>query len=235
MKILIIDDDIVFANSFSKEISNFFYTYDSDVEISIVNSGFSHINLTDFYLFAFVDINLKEVSGIDISKIIKDHNPTCNIVYISAKNNLIHSSLITHPFFFIRKSHYEDDLAIFYKLVKESIMNFFKIQLSYKSKRVLVQIKEIVYIEAHHHILYVYTLNNSYTDNRSLKEISDFLPLEFFCQTHRSFFINFNYVISYTKGEVSLYSKISPKPTKIVISRTFQKQFEEKYQEFLLL
>lgn len=235
MKILIIDDDTMFLNEFSKEISNFFHRYDSDVEMSIFSSGFFDIDYKEIYTYAFVDIDLKKISGIDISKVIKEYNPTCNIVFISAKNNLIHTSLTTHPFFFIRKTHYQDDLIVFYDLVKKSIKNYSKILLSYKSRKVLIQTKEIVYIEVHQHVLHVFTLTGIYKDNRSLKEITLYLPDEFFCQIHRSFFINLNYVYSFVRGEVWLYSKDSFENTKLIISRSFQKEFEEKYQEFLLL
>ena len=234
MKILIVDDDINFSKQFSIEISNFFYTYESDVSISIFNTGFFDLNCKEQYHYAFIDINLKGANGIDISNVLKEHNPTCNIVFISAKSNLIHSSLTVQPFFFIRKTHYEHDLNIFFNLVKKSIVNKTMIQLAYKSKKVAIKITDITYIESHQHILYVHTLNYSYEDNRSLKEISNLLPEKFFCQIHRSFFVNLYYVHSYSRGEILLYTNGS-EYTKLIISRSFQKLFENKYQEYLLL
>lgn len=239
MKILIIDDDEIFSKEFETDISKFFNKYNIDIRIKSFHSNFLDINFNDRYRLAFVDIDLKETNGIALSKKIKQYSPSCDIIFISAKNNLIHSSLSVQPFFFIRKSNYLDDLYIFFELIKESLSNKSLIQLSYKLNRIIVSINDIIYIESTQHILNIHTCYNVYKDSRTLKDFSTLLPASHFIQIHRAFFINPKYIHSFSRGQVVLCKDINSTNErdyiKLTISRSFQKDFENKYQEYLML
>lgn len=238
MNILIIDDDITFSKKIYKDISMFLHKFNSKIKIKIYNSDFFNINFNDNYRLAFIDIDLKQINGILLSKKIKQYNFNCDIVFISAKNNLIHSSLSVQPFFFIRKSNYNEDLYIFYELVKNSLSNKTMIQISCKSTKITIPVKNIIYIESIQHILTINSINTKqYRDNRSLKEFASLLPANYFIQIHKSFLINCKYIYSISRGSVILYKNINNKDEfiKLRISRSYQKEFENKYQEYLLL
>lgn len=238
MNILVIDDDILFSKYFIKDISNFLHNYNSDLKIKVYNTNFLNINYEANYRIAFIDIDLKIINGIKLSKLIKQSNPNCDIVFISAKNNLIHSSLSVQPFFFIRKSDYFEDLYVFFELIKESLSNKHFIQLSYKLTKTTLSIQDIIYVESHQHILNIYTIFGNYKDGRTLKEFSALLPSNQFLQIHRAFFINCKYVYSISNNIVILHKKSNPTKQDIIklrVSRSYQKNFEKQYQEYLLL
>lgn len=239
MNILIIDDDIPFSKKFKDDIYDFFMKYNDQVVIDIINFHFSDLSIHKRYDIIFIDIELPNTDGILLSKTLKRQNPTSLFIFVSAKNNLIHSSLTVQPFFFIRKNNYSQDLAIFFDLFQEAISYNTMIQLSYKTTKATISIQDIVYIEATQHILNIYTQDHIYKDNRSLKVIMKEIPNHCFIQIHRSFIINCNYVHSFSRGTVHLFKAsheaMNSQYTSLSISRSYQKHFEEKYQEFLLI
>lgn len=239
MNVLIIDDDITFSKKLKNDIHDYFMKYNDQVDIDIINFHFSDLSIYKRYDIIFVDIELPNTDGILLSKTLKRQNPTSLFVFISAKNNLIHSSLTVQPFFFIRKNNYSQDLSIFFDLFQEAILDNTMIQLSYKTKKITILIQNIIYIEATQHILNIYTQDNIYKDNRSLKTIMKEIPNHYFIQIHRSFIINCKYVHSFSRGTVHLFKayheSVNSPYTSLSISRSYQKHFEEKYQEFLLI
>lgn len=235
MRILIIDDDIKFSKQFKEDIEDFFNMYDNHVEIDMINFCFSHLSINKKYEIIFIDIELNKTNGISLTKKLKQKNPTSLFVFISAKNNLIHSSLTVQPFFFIRKNYYSQDLSIFFDLFKETITNNHMIQLSYKATKATIPLQDIIYIEATQHILNFYTQEHIYKDNHSLKDIINILPDKYFIQIHRSFIINSKYIYSFSRGNVNMYKTDTDEYTSLPISRSYQKHFENKYQEFLLI
>ena len=227
MNILVIDDDVLFSELFIKDISLFFYKYNSNLNIINLNHNFKNIDYNNNFRFVFIDIDLKEINGIQLSKTIKQYNPHCYIVFISAKNNLIHSSLCVQPFFFIRKENYSDDLHLFFELIKESLSN-----------KTMISSQDIIYIESVQHILNIYTINGVYKDNRTLKEFLTLLPINQFIQIHRAFIVNCLFVYSISKGYLCLHKPpqtLNKDVIQLRISRSYQKQFEDRYQEYLLL
>ena len=239
MNVLIIDDDISFSEKFSKDISKFLHKFNNDIKIKVYNSNFLNINLNNNFRLAFVDIDLKETNGISFTNKIKKHNPSCDIIFISAKNNLIHSSLAVQPFFFIRKTNYYDDLYVFYELIKKSLTDKSMIQVSYKLIKTIIPIHDIIYIESIQHVLNIHTSFKQHKDGRTLKEFSTLLPSNYFVQIHRAFIVNCKYVYSISRGEIVLSYRDTNTDSCIFvnlrISRSYQKKFEEKYQEYLLL
>ena len=84
MKILIIEDEIELANSISTFISEEGYVCDSVYNYAKANEN---INLKE-YDCAVVDIMLPDGSGLDAIKLLKNFQPKCGVIVISAKNSL---------------------------------------------------------------------------------------------------------------------------------------------------
>lgn len=230
MRLLIIDDDNEFIEILYKDLFCFFSEFNEKIEIIKITCDFNNIHYDEKYDFIFLDIDLKDISGFDLAKRIKEHYPNSVITFVSAMNNLIHSSLRIQPFFFIRKSDYKKDLLVFFDLVKEQVKKKSIIEVSSNYTKNHIFLEDIVYIEVKTHLLSIYTINDVYYDNRSLKEFLGLLDNIKFVQIHKSYIINFDYLISYKKGgKIELINK-----SELNIGRSFKKHFEERYKEFLL-
>lgn len=84
MKILIIEDEIELANSIAEFIGQDGYMCDTanNFNVAVVD-----INLKK-YDCAVVDIMLPDGSGLDVVKSLKNVQPNCGVIVISAKNSL---------------------------------------------------------------------------------------------------------------------------------------------------
>lgn len=229
MRVLIIEDSKEFISRLKKDLFDFFSQSNDRVYIDIINSNFNNLEINYYYDFAFLDIDLVEANGISIAKYLKESNFCSYIIFVSSKNDLIHNSLIVHPYFFVRKSYYVEDLFLLFELIKESLNDRKLMNLQYKSKKFCVSANSIIYIETLDHTLYIHTIDCIYQDNRTLKEILFELPNKDFAQIHKSFVINFKYLNSYTSMQVLMITGIQ-----LSLGRKYKNNFEKKYIEYLL-
>lgn len=230
MKIMIVDDDALYANKLKKDLFVFFCTFYDKIDIKTVNKNFHKLNLDDDYDFVFLDIDLLEINGFHLAEKVKTVNSKCKIVFISALSNLVYASLLIQPFFFIRKSHYKKDIQNLFLLIKKQQKNNDSIMLNYNRNRSHVLTNQIIYIEARQHVLLVYTKNDTLYDNRSLKQMLSVLENQGFVQIYKSYIINLNYLLSYKKNSYVLMQN----NIKLTIGRKFKDNFEIKYKEFLI-
>lgn len=230
MNFLIVDDTLEHAQHLKKDLTNFFEEKCDKLHIHIVHKDFQNIDLSKPFDFVFLDIDLPELNGFMLAKKIKAIDPKTNIVFVSAKSNLVHESLFIQPFFFIRKSDYSKDIQTFFNLIHQQTYEDRVISLNYNYNKSLVVVKNIIYLEVKKHVLYVYTKNGTLYDNRSLKDFLNELNNSDFVQIHKSFAINFNYLISYSASTgITLIDDIN-----LNIGRSHKENFEEKYKEFLI-
>lgn len=230
MKILIIDDSENFAKQLEHKLRIYLSEYFSSIDINIISNNFDTFNYYDEYNFIFLDIDLRQSSGFEIAVNIKANFPSIDIIFVSGKNNLIHSSMLLQPLFFIRKSNLEEDIIHLCMLINNQIIDNISLELNYNYVKSYIQISNIIYIESRQHVLYVNTKNKIYKDNRSLKEMLSLLNHLNFSQIHKSYIINFDYLTSYKKNNyIELTGNI-----KLTIGRAFKDSFDENYRKYLI-
>lgn len=229
MKLLIIDDDNEFSLILKNDLSRFLYQISEDLHIDIINQCFNGFYDFEGYDIIFIDIDLVDVDGISLSKTIKA-NSQAIIVFISSKSNLVHKSMEVHPFFFIRKGFYDKDLSTFFKLFNDTIEDKEMIFLKYKSEKIAVFLKNIIYIESKEHVMSFYMKNKVvYHDNRSLSLLSDVLPSTKFVRIHNAYIINLDYLNKYSNNKVILSNN-----SILPIGRKYKEQFNNQYMDYLL-
>lgn len=230
MNILFVDDNKDFINDLKKRVFIFISNYNDRTSSHVYHKYTSKLLETKYHL-AFIDIDLADdnVNGIIIAEKIKELNPACYIVFVSARNDLMHSSLRVQPFYFIRKTNYIEDLDIFFDLFCDKMYNFDILQLTYLSKSYTVSSFEILYLEAYQHITCIHTQDDIFYDKRSLKQFCSILSKDFFVQIHRSLIINLRYMTNFTSSSVCINNNDEFK-----IGRTYKELCQSKIKEFLL-
>lgn len=229
MEILIIDDDTHFIDTLKNDLMKHFIHSNDRTYFYTFSNNFNQIDDSQYYDLIFIDIDLVTADGIELAQTLKKKNMTQTIIFISAKNNLIHHSLIVHPFFFIRKNHYADDLALFFKLLDQEHLSHLIIPLSYGTCRSCISLKNIIYIEYSQRILLVHSTNHVYQDNRSLKSMLNEVKDYDFVQVHKSFIVNLKCIASFTGKIIYLLDG-----TEIPIGKKFFPLFKEQFNQFLI-
>lgn len=180
-----------------------------------------------FYDIFFLDIEMPEIDGIELSKQIRFYLPEALIIFISNKEELVFQTFEVRPFRFIRKNHFQEELpSVLKDIIREKsmeqspIISIFEI-----GGRILsLQVNDIVYIEA----MRKECLIHRKTDTICCKyKFSDFLELVrpySFAQTHRSYIVNCRYIFRIDTDKILLDNNES-----IPLGRTHREDVKKEF------
>lgn len=230
MNIAIIDDDIEFTLRLQESVDNFFKSIFSKYKIDIINENFFSNTLKKAYDIVFLDIDLNELSGIDIGKklMISEVNPL--IIFISARDDLVFSSLSVRPFYFVRKSCINQDLKVMYMLLKNYLkenMNLFTFE--FYGRKTNLFLKDIFMLESRGHDIVLHTKNGEYTYRSTMKNILDTLGTKTIVQFQKAYAVNLDYILEIHKGVLILKNG-----EEYNIGRKFKDSVMQKYKEHFL-
>ena len=229
MEILIIDDDMQFIEVLKNDLLAHFIKYNDRTYFDTFYKDLSQIDYTKTYDFAFIDIDLVEESGVRIAKSFKNRSNTDTIIFVSEHDHLTQECMIVHPYFFIRKNYYREDLSLFLELIKQEKMKTQLLCMSYNSNKSYATVKSILFIEYAQRALNVHCRNHIYQDNRTLKNVLIELEPHGFVQVHKSFIVNLRYIFTFNKNEICLFDG-----SIIPIGKKYMIAFKDAYREFLL-
>lgn len=155
----------------------------------------------------FLDIQLNDINGTVLVSMIRRGYPNISIVFATAFEeyaakafDLNVTDYITKPF---SKQRLEQTIQ---KIIKEQSqlkerhlisprgMAASKISIQCDKKMIMVDVKEIIYIETNRRNLIIHTLHGDYTDTTSLNSYEERLQAYSFYRTQKSYLINLNYL-----------------------------------------
>ena len=117
----------------------------------------------------FLDINMPELNGIELGKVIKEKAPKTEIVFVSNRYEKVFDTFDIHPFGFVRKNNFSTDIS---KTLKAFITargkddNYFVIQQENNSVTKKLLLTDIVYIESLKNHQYIHMINGETVDVR---------------------------------------------------------------------
>lgn len=226
MNILILDDDISFLNFFKARIQPFFRSLFSELNIE-VSSDVSIIDQKNYDIY-FLDIDLIEYDGIELSKKIKVINPSGKIIFITAKDDLVYEAIAVAPFHFIRKSHLEKDLQRSYLLIADSYRQKKFYETRYNNEIIKILIDNIIYLETDDHLTTIYTNYKNYHIYKSMKQAMTELNCPEIVQINKNQCINLSHLVMQKKDDLFLDNEMSFK-----LSKRFKPSFEKDLNQYL--
>ncbi len=191
MRFAIVDDENVFANNFSMLIKEkFFNDLDS---LDIFSSGDDLKSSKEVYDVLFLDIDMPNVSGIEIAK-----EYLCSdtmIVFVTNRDDMVFDAFnTTKSIGFVRKTKLESDLkAVIDRINRELQSDMF---FSVKNGGTLTKVKysEIIYIEKISHNIVVHTEKRALSIRKNISETEEMLRAYGFVRTHVGFIVNLEYI-----------------------------------------
>lgn len=211
MKVGLIVNDSSFCYQLKEKITSFCSQYQLDYQIISNNSLSSSISSYDF-LFIDYDLYLKE----------NDDKTIRHLIFIINHSDMIHDILAIHPFSFIRKNHFHNDLMKTLELMKDDYFHkYYHFQHYHKKYHLLLD--DILYIEVDNHLTTIHTSNQYYSFYKPLKTMIKELKYNSLCQIHKKYYINLKHSIS-IKGEYLIIGNYS-----LPLGRKYKKNFLSKY------
>ena len=212
-KVAILDDDTTALMISTGAIEGFFKEKNIDYKIlsySNPKTFLSTIKEENFDL-AFLDIDMQEISGLNVANEIQNIKKDMIIIFLSQREDLVFECLKYHPFGFIRKSKLIDDFALmmnqYYNTFIANESNETRIDIVDKTRTITFKINEIVFIEGDRNYQKV-VLRDSTSQNIRipLGELEGRLVNYGFLRIHKGYLVNYLYIRSILGDEVVLTS-----------------------------
>lgn len=236
IRIAVVDDELMFLEHFTKLIREKFVNCAVECEISTYSSGtdFQKYWLLSEFDVIFLDIDLPDISGIQLASELRKRKSSTTLLFVSAHNQFVFESIQYKPFRFIRKAELLSDVGeaihAYCRQLKQASK---KLTLSLDNHREqIVDLSDIMYFYSlRHEIYYVSQTDGSvrlafraYT----LELLEKMLKDQGYIRTHKTYLVNCSYI--YKIQTTKLILKDS---TQIGISRGRTDEIKKQYQLFL--
>lgn len=221
VKILIIEDEILIAEDLKDNLVSFGLeciemAHDKEEAMAAIKQTNPDIILLDIRME-------NETDGIEIGEYIVRHihKP---FIYITAHSdvNMIKEILKTKPAGYITKPIKKSDLFAAVNLIIEQIKSAnpgsLKIKDGYST--VLINPESVQYIESEGNYINIYCDEKKYVSRQSLDSVTAELNPALFFRIHRSYLVNVQHILKFSKKEVEVGKVILP------ISRNVADEFE---------
>lgn len=209
MRILICDDENTYADELKSFIENYFLLRNLPVEITIKCNPIDIVNGNSAYEIAFLDIQMDNVDGLSLAKILKERNSKVAIFFITSFGRYQDDAMDLNAFRFFEKPFDPDRLCSGLDKVMEYIdrtyVDFFVYTNGIHKK---IPADDILYVERDNRRSILHTLNETYSARESFDFWEKALQSTYFYTVHKSFIVNLHYVTKYDYSELYLQDSI---------------------------
>ena len=231
MDIAIVDNDVHFSKIFDLLIQKYLCRIFESYNVTIVTDNILFNLKQGNFDIIFLDIDLDNISGINVALFINRLRHKNLIIFISSKNELVFESLSVQPFQFIRKSNLEEDTALAFSLLSAYYKeNKSVITINFHGRKTSIKVSDIIYIESDRHITNIITVDSDFSYRCTMKQLLSTINSTSFVQIQKSITVNFDFVREIDgKNNVVLNNG-----NIFTISRHFKNDVLIKYEEYLL-
>lgn len=184
----------------------------------------------------FLDINMPELDGMSLGKILTKLNPNIKIIFITAYRDYAAEAFEIKAFDYLLKPYSEKRITEVLNnltMIKDNsptkeVEKINKVTIFLDEKMVVLSLDEIYYIEVSEKESLVYTQNEIYTSKLKISKWEEILPKNKFYRTHRAYIVNLDKIKEvepWFNGTFVL--KIQDLKFKVPVSRNNIKEFKE--------
>ncbi|HCR43401.1 MAG TPA: hypothetical protein DIV41_02350 [Ruminococcaceae bacterium] len=179
----------------------------------------------------FLDLYIDDKIGFDIAAAVRKKGYPCAVIFITAfADRMPESFQYVTSAYLLKPVSMEKMLEAFGTALNhlQAVPNFF---LHTKEEERAVPFREIVYLESHLKWIYIHvsTSREPITFQGKLADISREFPREYFSLCHKSFLVNFNYVLKIDK---STHEAVLTTNDRLPISRSCYVQILKDFMRF---
>ena len=185
-----------------------------------------NVNFDGFIL----DIEMKEMSGIDFAKKLREKNVDSLIIFMTSHSQYVFDVFETVTFDFIQKPLTFEKI----KNTLEKTKNYLEIKrrsfvFSYKKNNYNIAFSDICYLEKDGRKVWIYTIDDKkYQCNMTLKEIWSQLDDEMFGMLNKSLIVNLSKIEGIIGENVILQDH-----RMLYVSRDYRKEIKKKHLNYL--
>ena len=197
MKFLICDDDDLMLKKISLLIKNSPENkcYSNKI-IEITNP--TDVNIADEYDVAFLDIDMPQMSGIDLARKIHEQWPNTVIIFITNYVQYAPDGYEVGAFRYLMKNQITEKLIDYLDLaIKERTKRLRVITIQINGERINVPVSNILYIESSARIITMHLIENvrpMYQFYGNMSDLAQKFEILGFLRVHKSYLVNMKYI-----------------------------------------
>lgn len=199
--IALCDDNVGFLNLLKDLVEKKFREIISpkhDIMFEKFNSGRSILEFANTHKISvlFLDVDMPEMTGFEVAKILGNENKEMLIIFMSAYDNFVYESFDYSPFMFVRKSSLVEDLRKIVVRINDRLFAPIKyLELHLLDDIVNVEIKKILYFECEKNYYSVNLIGGEkYIGRGTMKSIEEKVKELDFYRIHAGYVVNLEYV-----------------------------------------
>ena len=202
IRIAIVDDADIICESIERFLTDFSKEHGIGITFDSFYSGDeikSKLQNT-YYDCIFLDIEIGTVSGIDVSRYLREtlKNETTEIIYISQHRQYAIDLFDFDPISFLLKPIDPQKLNhALMKLLKRLKINEAVFTFPIGKELYRVPLKDILYFESSDHKIIMHTLTDSHTFYDKMERLVSLLETQKFLFVHKSFLVNSKHIQKY--------------------------------------
>ena len=211
MRIAICDDNLEFLGQIEDIVSRIYKEMQMEPEVSCYHNGqalLEKMKKTEGDIdLLLLDIDMPEVSGLEVAKTIREMGRECILMFISSYENYVFDTFEYNPFRFIRKGKLQQELPIALRAAEVSYQKNKKryIVVRCDEGEVRIEETEIMYFDmVKRQIRICLADGRVFHTWRTMKELQQELSPERFSKIHSGCVVNLKYVSSYAGCEITL-------------------------------
>ncbi len=177
-----------------------------------------------------LDIDMPQISGLDIAGELTKMQDKPLLVFVTSHDELVYDSLQYHPFGFIRKNHFDSEIAKMLKDCQQELVAKNQ-HFTFKSgtENVRIPLEEILYYESDGNYLKLFTKEQEYRLRDTITAVENALSTSGFVRIHRGFLVNQSAVKKLSAEEAELINGV-----RIPIGKNFAQEAKARLMRYML-
>ena len=228
MEIAICDDDMNFQKSIHRVLLKYKQKYRFEVNVYEYKSGNELLDSGRVFDVVYMDYKMPGLNGLETAQQLRNANPICSIIFVTAYPEFILDSFAVQPFRFMIKPIEEEKIEEAMNAYVELQRVFYPISIVSDGELKTIATQDITYLEGDGKYCWIYTKEGTYHSSKTLNNIHQQLPPYCFFRVHKSYVINLFCIQSIKENTVTLNNGVC-----IQVSRAILASFKLAYRAFL--
>lgn len=230
MRIAVCDDEAVFLNQLTEYIEKYYSSIDLIVDTFESGEAFLKklINKPDFYDLIFLDIEMKQLNGIQTARRVREYNKEVLVVFLTSHVEFATDGYEVDAFRFLVKPLQENKLIRTLQDVQKEMDRNRKILIKDSEREILLRYQDIVYLEAQNVNVLIRTLKDFFVIRRTLFQMEEEIKGPSFFRSHRSYIVNIGFVTDYDNKYITMETG-----EKIIVSRSKSAEFKTAMMNYV--
>lgn len=210
MNIVICDDELVLALETKKLVEQYFAEKDIEVNTDTFTNSSDLAHNIKYYDIAFLDIEIDNLNGIDIVRLLMNINPHIVVFIVTSYNKYLDDAMDMNVFRFLTKPL--EKQRLFAGLDKATeLISHENVEFVVKGQNFAekISILDIVCVYVYDRGTSIVTQNGTFESKEKISWWREKLKRNFFYSPHHSYIINMNHVSAYSDKQIKMANKFT--------------------------